>query len=194
MFKSLSHGQRVISDAEKLYTELKMDEQGKYSLSHYDDAMLTAFLIKNKFGDVKILDGTGGAGGNSIAFGLLFSDVISIEIDPERFKLLKYNVKDLFKLDNELFNDSFYNHIDDEYNLLFLDPPWGGPDYKLKKNLRLTIANKTMKEIASYLLNKNRRLILKLPFNYDLSEFSSLSYEKYRIKNYLLIVFYNYKK
>ena len=181
------HGMRKISNNEKLYSQVKLDEEGKYSLSHYDDAMLTAFLIKNKFGDIKIMDGTGGAGGNSIAFGLIFSDVTTIELNKDRFQLLSYNIKELFKLENKLINDSFYEHINEDYRLLFLDVPWGGKNYKNFKKLRLTIANKSLLEIAQYLLKQNKKVVLKLPFNYDLSEFNNIKYEKYKIKNYLLI-------
>ena len=194
MKRNIIYGSRKISDNEELYLQVKMDEQGKYSLSHYDDAMLTAYLIKNKYGDISILDGTAGAGGNSISFGIIFSNVKTIEMDTERFKLLSYNIKELFKLDNILINDDFYNHINDDYNLLFLDPPWGGPDYKYKNMLRLTISNKTMKDIANFILSKNRKLVLKLPFNYDLTEFNGIFYEKYKIKNYLLILIKNKRK
>ena len=73
--------------------KLKGDIEGMYSLSYKEDADLLSHIIKDKFGDVKILDGTSGIGGNSISFGLNFSNTILIDINKVRFKYLEINMK-----------------------------------------------------------------------------------------------------
>ena len=67
------------------YENLKSDQEGLYSLSHKQDADLLSKILKDKFNDIKIMDGTASIGGNSISFGKHFSNVISVEINEIRF-------------------------------------------------------------------------------------------------------------
>mgnify|MGYP000914468380 CR=1 FL=1 len=111
------------------YKNLKYDTEGEYSLTYQKDANTISTLIKTLFGNVKILDATAGLGGNSISFGLNFTNVISIEINVNRCNLLKENLN-LFKLNNTIICGDFLEHLDsinNDYDLVFVDPPWGGP-------------------------------------------------------------------
>jgi 16S rRNA G966 N2-methylase RsmD len=176
-----------VEKLENSYNNLKSDKEGLYSLSHKEDADLLSTIIKEKYDDIKILDATSGVGGNSISFGLNFSSVISIEKNKERFNYLVENLNS-FKLKNKVINDSFFNHIDEDYELIFIDPPWGGPNYKYEKSLSLSMDKKKIIDIVIELKNKNKIVVLKLPFNYDLNEFSNFNYEIHKIKKYLIII------
>ena len=169
--------------------KLKGDTEGMYSLSYKEDADILSNIIKDKFGDVKILDGTSGIGGNSISFGLNFSNTKAIEIDNERFKYLQNNIK-LFNLKTTLYNDDIFNHLNDDYDLIFIDPPWGGPNYKLQKSISLSLSNITLTDLTKKLIELEKIIIYKLPFNYNLTDFSKHNYEIYKIKNYLIIIIY----
>jgi 16S rRNA G966 N2-methylase RsmD len=168
---------------------LKGDVEGMYSLSYKEDADLLSTIIKEKFGNVKILDGTSGIGGNSISFGLHFSNTILVEINKERFKYLEINTK-VHNLTSILYNDDILNHLNDDYDLIFIDPPWGGPNYKLKTSISLSLSNVTLKDLTKKLSILDKIIVYKLPFNYNLNDFSEYNYEIYYIKNYLIIMIY----
>lgn len=169
--------------------KIKGDIEGMFSLSYKEDADLLSTIIKDKFGDIKILDGTAGIGGNTISFGLHFSNIISIEINKERFKFLQNNIE-IFNILIKLYNDDILNHLNDDYDLIFIDPPWGGPNYKLEKFISLSLGNIKLTDLTKILRDKNKIIVYKLPFNYNLNEFSLYNYEIYKIKNYLIIIIF----
>jgi len=169
--------------------KLKGDVEGMFSLSYKEDADILSNIIKDKFGDIKILDGTSGIGGNGISFGLHFSNLIAIEINKERFKYLQNNIKS-FNITAKLYDDDMLNHLNDDYDLIFIDPPWGGPNYKLEKIISLSLGNIKLEDLTKKIKDLNKIIIYKLPFNYNLNEFSLYNYEIYKIKNYLIIIIF----
>jgi len=171
----------------KDYQNLKSDTEGLYSLSHKEDADKLSHIIKDKYGDIKIMDATSGIGGNSISFGTYFTNVISIEIDSDRFEMLKANIE-VNKLNNILLNGNFINFINMDYDLIFLDPPWGGPNYKFEKSINFSINNTSLKEVTKLLKSKEKIIVWKLPFNYNLKEFDKFNYQIHNIKNYLILI------
>jgi uncharacterized protein YvpB len=50
-----------------------------------------------------------------------------------------------------------------------------------------TIGN-SLKNITQILKEKDKIIVWKLPFNYDLKEFSKFNYQIHKIKNYLIII------
>lgn len=169
------------------YQNLKSDNEGLYSLSHKEDADKLTHIIKEKYGNINIMDATSGIGGNSISFGSNFSTVISIEMNAERFEMLKENIQSR-KLNNILLYGNFMTYINMDYDLIFLDPPWGGPNYKYEKSTHFGINNTSLKEVTKILRSKDKIVIWKLPFNYNLNEFDKFNYEIHHIKNYLILI------
>lgn len=169
--------------------KLKGDTEGMFSLSYKEDADILSNIIKDKFGDIKILDSTSGIGGNAISFGLHFSNLIAIEINKERFKYLENNIK-VFNINATLYNDDMLNHLNNDYDLIFIDPPWGGPNYKLEKLISLSLGNIKLKDLTQKIKELNKIIVYKLPFNYNLNEFSIYNYEIHKIKNYLIIIIF----
>jgi predicted RNA methylase len=172
------------------YNNLKSDIEGLYSLSHKEDADVLSNIIKDKYGNIKILDGTAGIGGNSISFGINFKNVISVEKDKVRFDFLVENIKNA-NLNIELINCSVIDYIknnNETFDLIFLDPPWGGPNYKYEKSLSLSLDTIPLCKIITDLKLLKKIIVLKLPFNYNLNEFSKFNYQIYNIKNYLIVV------
>jgi 16S rRNA G966 N2-methylase RsmD len=80
------------------------------------------------------------------------------------------------------------DHLNLNYDLIFLDPPWGGPSYKFKKKLRIEMNNKSLAEISKTLKENNKIIVWKLPYNYDLSDFTNLNYQIHKVSNYLIII------
>ena len=181
--------------------DIIITEEGKYSYTKRDDGDRTLLFLR-RFMDpskLSILDGTGNVGGDTILFGLHFNKVHSIEMNPENFKALSHNVE-LYKLKNvELHEgDTTKLYKDFPSDVLYLDPPWGGPDYKEKKDLDLSVGShrvdvflrdSILAKDASW---KPRWIVLKLPFNYNWDRLEVLegieSIHMLRIRNYRIVI------
>ena len=62
--------------------------------------------------NLKIVDMTAGCGGNLISFVLHFKNVTGIELNKERYNMLKHNIKQYKHSCNiNLINDDCLNHI-----------------------------------------------------------------------------------
>jgi 16S rRNA G966 N2-methylase RsmD len=176
------------------FEKIQYDKEGLYSITNYNEADNISELIINNFNNkenLKILDGTGGLGGNTISFSKFFTNVTSIEINKNRCEMLKNNT-DLYKLNNiKIVNDDsikFLLENKEKYDIYFFDPPWGGPNYKKIKNLRLKIGEFKLSELPNKILLNNKLIVFKLPFNYDFEEFSNFNYKLYKINKYYIII------
>lgn len=167
-----------INDINKM-KELKIDYDSIFYISLRHDAEIITETIKKYFplnenecfNQLYITDATAGVGGNTISFGKNFKYVNSIEIDNNRFKYLTNNIQVYELLNVNVFNDNCLNILHRLYSdIIFIDPPWGGKDYKLKNNLRLFISNKHIEDVCLDIMIKQlaRLVVLKLPLNYDI--------------------------
>ncbi len=179
------------------YTKLILTEEGKYSVTRRKDADKIMNIIKKTIGDVKtksITDATGCVGGDSINFGLNFKLVHSIELNVENFKALINNVT-TYKLQNVVMHQGDSTVLFDwKSDVLYIDPPWGGPDYKTKADLDLFISSKRIDEwLEEILIRKNRPefIFLKLPQNFNFKRLNFLPnieiIEPHRIRSYILV-------
>lgn len=179
--------------------QLKMDEVSAFSITETRSASCMTDLIWQgllrathgikRTGDSCILDGMACVGGNTISFATQFTRVISNELDTARFGMLQHNTRTVMKRDNvEFFNRSVLEIAFErnDYDVIFLDPEWGGPDYKDKTHLVLPISGQSMEEFCLNVLSRMSRVslvALKLPLNYDnkfieaFSRENSLTYE-----------------
>ncbi len=127
--------------------------------------------------DVTIFDATACVGGDTITFANTFGTVIAIEKDKKRYEMLINNLKEFELFNVVAINDDclkIYKKIN-FIDIIYIDPPWGGHDYKYKKNLRLSIGEKYIDEIVNDVFNEVTRsnikmIVLKLPKNYNLYE------------------------
>jgi len=167
--------------------ELLCDEVGLYSISRPKEAEEITSIIKKSINVNKIIDATAGIGGNTISFAKHFPNVISIEIDNLRFDILKHNIG-IYELNNVQFiNGSCLDFLDKiDGDVWFFDPPWGGPDYKYSRNLEIKIDNMSLTEIVNKL--RNKYVVFKLPFNFDMSLLSNFDYMTHKVNNYILVL------
>jgi hypothetical protein len=177
--------------------KLKTTEEGLYSVTRRKDAERIISLMKHVVGDLTvktITDATGCIGGDTIHFAENYRFVHSIELSKDNFEAL-YNNVELYKFTNiALHNGDATTLFNWRSDVLYIDPPWGGPQYKESKNLDLYMSNKRLDEwLEQILLRKNRPdyIFLKLPYNYNfkrLNFLSNVEYIKpYRVRSYLLI-------
>ena len=155
------------------YDRLMLNKEGKYSITRRLESFQIIEYIKFLVGscsDKTITDVTACMGGDTINFSMHFKKVFSIEINPENFKLLQNNIS-VFGCSNvELYcgdSTEIMNWVSD---VLYIDPPWGGPSYRNSHNVELSIGNIRLDNWLEILMNKNYRpsyIFLKLPFNYQ---------------------------
>jgi 16S rRNA G966 N2-methylase RsmD len=177
------------------YTKLQYDTEGLYSITNFNEADNISNLLLDNFTNknLNILDGTGGLGGNTISFSKYFKNVTSIELNKNRYEMLKNNL-DVYKIKNvTIINCNSVKYLFDnysKYNIYFFDPPWGGPSYKKKENLTLSMGNNSLLKIADFLKEntKDKLLVYKLPFNYNFDEFNGYDYKLYKINKYYIII------
>jgi hypothetical protein len=127
--------------------------------------------------DITICDGMACVGGNTLSFMLSgkFAKVWTNEYDYYRYQRLVYNVS-LLGRSNEMkmtpvhISNQSVTDLTEPATVLFLDPEWGGVNYKDSSALRLTIADQSVEQfVLSTLQSKRIQVVaLKLPTNYDL--------------------------
>jgi len=140
-----------------------------------------------------ITDATACIGGNTTFFEKDFKVVIAIEKDPDIFKILKSNTTKSINY-NCSYTDVMYTIQQD---LVFIDPPWGGSNYKKEDNVILKLDDINVLDIIDNIYHFTRFVALKVPNNFDSSKLSEKfwSYKIYTINtfkktNYNLIIFF----
>tara|TARA_E500000178_G_scaffold162512_1_gene162054 strand:+ start:2820 stop:3464 length:645 start_codon:yes stop_codon:yes gene_type:complete len=179
---------------------LKYDNEGLWSISYPDLADSLSKQIKvfdnESFKLNVIVDATAGIGGNVLSFAKIFNKVYSIEINDKRFEYLENNVKN-YCYDNikcikgdsiKLIKEGLVD-VKDNPDVVFFDPPWGGPAYKYVKDIELKIGESNFYEIIDliFTLNKVKLVVLKLPFNYNFLELINYCNSKNLISQFNII-------
>ena len=131
---------------------------------------------------------------------LVAKQVHSIEMNEENFKALHNNVE-VYGLTNvELHFGDSTKIFDWDTDILYIDPPWGGKEYKQHKILDLYMSDKRLDIWLEELLLRKRRpsyIILKLPANYNFKRFDFLSnvddIKPFQIRSYILVIIYVHK-
>lgn len=167
--------------------------------------------LKDKINDTGnqliITDATSCVGGNTLSFAKLFKSVNSVEIDSKRYDQLVNNCK-VCKVNNVICFNQDYVKIFDSLNqdVVFLDPPWGGKEYKNKKQIRLELSGVSLEMLCDKIFEKTKTKLvaLKLPFNYDMEFFISslqkinsdynFKIKKFKNKILFVILFINNKQ
>ena len=156
--------------------KILIDEVGKYSISLPEKSKIITNLISkylNNKTDIIITDAMACIGGDTLSFAKTFTKVNAIEMDKIRYEYLKHNMN-LFNINNvSYYNDDYLNIYDKLLqDVIYIDPPWGGPEYKSKKSVKIKLGEKKLEELCDNIIQKKlcKLLVLKLPFNYDLSE------------------------
>lgn len=144
---------------------------GKYSIIYPKYAEEIAFIIKSYFNkkDITITDATANIGGMSMIFSKYFK-LNAIEIIPFHCEILKNNLKNYPNKYEYLIYCKDYLDImmDLEQDVVFMDPPFGGVNYKEEKNLDLYLDNVNIVDIIIKLMeNKKTKIIaIRLPINF----------------------------
>lgn len=161
--------------------KLQYDEEGIYSITPPSSARVISDNIVKYFqtdvGSIPkliITDATAGLGGNVFSFATLFNGVLAIEKDPERFMMLINNISVLKYNNVRCIMGCFIPIVHGMFqDVIFMDPPWGGKDYKSSKKMVIELDGQDFAKICSDIYDKEicSLLVIKLPLNYNLDTF-----------------------
>tara|TARA_A100001015_G_scaffold287644_1_gene357632 strand:+ start:1198 stop:1839 length:642 start_codon:yes stop_codon:yes gene_type:complete len=180
--------------------KLKYDNEGLYSISYPNLAEILSKEIKifdnEDFKLDNIVDATAGIGGNVLSFAKYFSKVYAVELDKTRFEHLENNVSN-YSYDNikcingdsiEIIKNGL-EKFDSNPDVIFFDPPWGGPSYKYIKDVELELSNYKLLDIIELIFNlkKVKFVVFKIPFNYNFLDLVNRCNEKNLIKQFNFI-------
>lgn len=170
--------------------KLMLTDEGLYSVSGKEGSKFLANLIyKNtKRKDLIITDGTANNGSDTLMLAKYFYKVNSIELNEINFKVLKNNV-DVYNYKNiNLINGDTLKELNNlKQDVIYIDAPWGGSDYKKQKQVKLFMSNKELSDIYNKFKNNTLIFIFKVPYNYDINNFII----KTKINNFKI---YSFKK
>jgi 16S rRNA G966 N2-methylase RsmD len=200
------------------YSKLKIDEDSFSFITIREIADMISKLISYHLlyfnlnpQKMKIIDYTAGVGGNVLSFSKNFNYVYGIEIDELRASYLENNIK-VYGFNNiKVINDCSVNFTYNDLikinpNVIFMDPPWGGTDYKNSDTLLLKLGEKSIEELTGdiikifseyyldennlnkYLNLNNKLIVLKLPKNYDIEYFYNYI-KNVKVENYLINIY-----
>ncbi|XP_059481569.1 uncharacterized protein LOC132200254 [Neocloeon triangulifer] len=153
---------------------IRLDEESWFSVTPEEIAKHIAERCQS---DV-IVDGFCGAGGNSIQFALTCERVIAIDIDPEKIKLAAHNAQVYGVLDRIEFicGDFFKIAPLLKADVIFLSPPWGGPNYLNKKVFNLEdLSCMDGKDLYKTARRVSENVVMYLPRNTNTQQMLSLA-------------------
>lgn len=131
----------------------------------------------------KIVDATAHVGVDAAVLAHSFpkASITAIEYDPDVYRILNANLKrhgyaDRVQTLNESSADYFLKQGGDpDADLVYFDPPWGGPGYKKTSDLYLRSSHgkgvPVSKVINMVLATSSAIVILKTPHNFDYRAF-----------------------
>lgn len=170
-----------------------ISEESLYSSSKPYHLAQVQKCLTNIKKPTSILDATAHVGCDTLNFHIMYpsAKITSVELDPKIAMMLQHNVGSFATV---ICNDciNIFN-LGKKYSLVYLDPPWGGPDYQKHKLLRLEVSGIPLGKLVVALLKSIAPLVvLKLPINFDQEEFKSHFHTT--IKCQIFDIFKNSKK
>lgn len=186
----------------------------KYSITLPDKAHTISEVTKKNYqlvfpdddlSNITITDAMACVGGNTLSFSNFFNKVIANEINTTRYQYLVHNMKEYNRENIVFYNDNYLNLMNKlEQNIVFIDPPWGGPIYKSQYKMEIVLQDEAEKEtniheMVNILFENNsgtKMIIFKLPINHNIENFKQSRY-KYKmicLKNMLLIMMFKKDK
>lgn len=126
-----------------------------------------------------IVDATACIGGNTMSFARYFDHVYAVEIDNTRYGYLRFNIQLLGLTNVSLQNADMLAALDQlpSMDVIFIDPPWGGPNYKSQDKLTLSLSGIPLSDVCQRLAEKRswKYIVLKVPTNFDVDSFDALA-------------------
>uniref|UniRef100_A0A3B4ZMB7 Trimethylguanosine synthase n=1 Tax=Stegastes partitus TaxID=144197 RepID=A0A3B4ZMB7_9TELE len=111
---------------------IKLDREGWFSVTPERIAEHIALRVDHSFSDSHlVIDAFCGVGGNAIQFALTGKRVLAVDIDAVRLDMARHNAAIYNVADRIDFLQGDFLQLAPRLrgDVVFLSPPWGGPDY-----------------------------------------------------------------
>ncbi len=153
--------------------KLQLDQEALYSTTDQLTAdKITKDLLRVVSRNCTITDATACIGGNTFSFAQSFKQVLAIEKDPRRAQMLRTNMTLLgTKNVTTVCGDAITLIPQSHHDLIFIDPPWGGPEYKQHVTVTLALSNVALPTLCNEFANHTKYIALKVPVNFDEAQF-----------------------
>lgn len=156
------------------FYKFKLNKEGKFSITKpFESNQIIQYMktfIEN-LSDVIITDATSCMGGDLISFSRVVKNVNGVEINKENFDLLCENCK-IFNCKNvKLYNEDYLSVYKKLYqDVLYIDPQWGGPNYKEKNEIFLFLGKYKLEDFLDKLIDEKitKYIFVKIPLNASL--------------------------
>ncbi len=178
-------------------SKLILDEEALYSTTDQLTAdKIAKDVLKYVSSDSVITDATACIGGSAFAFSQYFNKVNAIEIDPIRFKYLVSNINLLEVKNIEcIYGDAIEECLKIKHDVIFIDPPWGGPEYKKHKLIHLYLSNIPLSDVCKSFKVVCDFIVIKVPKNFDeetfikdTDEFMNIIYKNTNLRKMNLLI------
>lgn len=156
---------------DKEYEHLRMMPNSRFSTTPAIEAnkILTFILrtIRSHPHTLTITDATANIGGDTFAFlSAGFKKVNSVEIDELTASVLKRNLEVLgYTTSGVVCGDYTKIHHTITQDIVYIDAPWGGKDYKLLVGMELFMSGMNVKDLVKCV--RAKYIFLKVPLNYS---------------------------
>lgn len=180
-------GQLFTNASQEELERLQVDEVACFSVTRTYIALkmvgdICRAFKKRYFRNVKkVVDAMACVGGNTIAFWDASIktgwNVCAIEMNEDRFDMLKHNMLEGFnkkrdRKDLLLVKGDCLEELDKiDADVVFLDPEWGGPDYKFQDQVSLSVGETPLADVVKKLIRRFRMIAIKAPINFALDTF-----------------------
>lgn len=175
---SLCKSALFATEAGVVMDKLQVSSEAYYSITRPAAAKSILAIIERHLSNIgmnihkcTITDATACVGGDTLHFTRVFRHVNAVELNPVHYKMLLNNLK-VYKRTNAATYLSDYLKVMTTLNqdVVFIDPPWGGPSYKKKRSVWLSLSGVPIHDIVCQHVKMHTRLIvLKIPTNFSIS-------------------------
>ena len=152
------------------FTKLLFTDESIYSSSKKEGSQLLKNIIYENLQDENIIitDGTANIGTDSIYLSNYFKKINSIEISNINHKALTNNIN-VFNRDNinPILGDVITEINNLDQDVIYIDAPWGGRNYKKNENMKLYLGDMEILDFYKNFKNKAKIFVFKIPYNYN---------------------------
>lgn len=155
----------------KLFAPSKDDTTFDSSIEEHEDSKMP--IEGDQKYPLAVTDGTACVGGNVLSFCDYFAHVNAVENDTTRVQMLRHNLQVLQKTNVTCMHANYLDvMLQLKQDVVFLDPPWGGPEYKDLEKVDLFLGGLPLHEICTRLQDSAKCIVLKVPSNFDDAKFA----------------------
>lgn len=184
--------------------DFKLNTEGSFSITKpYESAqiiqLMEAFIKCHEprfigINNMTITDATSCMGGDLIRFSKSFYTVNGVELREDNYELLVQNSQRFDCQNVHLICDDYLNVYEQlNQDVIYIDAPWTGPEYKSKKSIILKLGDTEVSKLINSIKDKKlaRYIFLKAPSNVCLNdiiyETIHTIYNKSRAESFKLI-------